>query len=233
MKNKELFEKYTAETDIKKRAEYTKEMEKKAKDTVRGLCKGYDMDKIFESQTWTCEYANDQDIFILVNGDLGVGSLEDMKVLLNKKLLLDAIILRTTATDGHNGLLENLTEKNLRITNAILEKTTKTTTFTLSLVELQKLSAIPSLLTETEVKTLTEKGEEHEHSNNEVQSNTEQEEQNDSGRPENTDSMVSGNNTGNRTNDSRGGNSGEWYAKNYIRRPAGADSNWSESEVAE
>lgn len=226
MTNKELYEKYTAETDLKQRGEYMAEMVKRAKDKVEELCKGRSLSEFFESQIWTCEYNSENDIFFLVGGDLGIEDIDGMRICINKKLLLDGIILRTTAKDGHNGLLENMNEMNLKKVNTILEKITKTNTFSLSMVELKALTAIPSLLTETERVALV-----NGKCKNTVSGNSDKTEQTDRERPANTDSMVGGDSRRNRANDSRGDNNEGCATEEYLRRPTGADTNWSDSEV--
>lgn len=230
LNNEELENQFQNSTDIEERILLDKERIRRAKVILLNVKNGYDIEKFLSMFPWSALYKDKT--FHLVNADYNIHNTQEVMVLLNKKLLVDAIVAKTTDISGHNKLIENLNEKNLIIVNNILQHTTNSNSFTLSMQELKKFVSEPCLLTEKEIEAL--KGEsKNDSTKNTEQTNTRERESTDRQAPDRPSRVADRDNRRSRAYDSEDENNGRNDIDEYLRTPASADLLCDDSEVEE
>lgn len=230
LSDEELEKQFQESIDIEERVELDKERIRRAKDILLNVKNGYDIEKFLNMFHWSTTYKDN--VFHLVNEDYNIQNSQEVMVLLNKKLLVDAILAKTTDISGHNKLIENLNEKNLIIVNNILQHTTNSNSFTLSMQELKKFVSEPCLLTEKEIEAL--KGEsKNDGTENTKQTNTRERESTDRQAPDRPSRMADRDRQWSRAYDSEDENTGRKYIDEYLQPPASADIIEDDSEVEE
>lgn len=228
--NEELENQFQDSTDIEERILLNNERISRAKEILLKVNNGYDIEKFLSMFPWSALYKDKT--FHLVNEDFNIHNTQEVMVLLNKKLLVDAIVAKTTDVSGHNKLLDNLNEKNLIIVNNILQHTTNSNSFTLSMQELKKFVSEPCLLTENEILAL--KGvSTNDSTKNTEQTHTRERESTDRQAPDRPSRVADRNNRRSRAYDCEDENNGRNDIDEYLRTPASADLLCNDSEVEE
>lgn len=229
LSDEELEKQFQDSTDMEKRVSLDKERIRRAKEILLNVKNGYDIEKFLNMFHWSATYKDN--VFHLVNEDYNIQNSQEVMVLLNKKLLVDAILAKTTDISGHNKLIENLNEKNLIIVNNILQHTTNSNSFTLSMQELKKFVSEPCLLTTKEIEAL--KGESNDNTENRKQANAGKRESTDRQAPDRPSRMADRDRQWSRAYDSEDENNGRNDFDEYLQPPASADIIEDDSEVEE
>lgn len=229
LSDEELEKQFQESIDIEERVELDKERIRRAKEILLNVKNGYDIAKFLGMFHWSATYKDN--VFHLVNEDYNIQNSQEVMVLLNKKLLVDAILAKTTNENGHNKLIENLNGENLIIVNNILQHTTNSNSFVLSMQELKKFVSEPCLLTTKEIEAL--KGESNDNTENRKQANAGKRESTDRQAPDRPSRMADRDRQWSRAYDSEDENNGRNDFDEYLQPPASADIIEDDSEVEE
>ena len=229
LSGEELEKQFQESIDMEERVSLDNERIRRAKEVLLNVKNGYDIGKFLDMFDWSAIYK--ENMFNLLNEDYNIHNSQEVMFLLNKKLLVDAILVKTTSIDGHNKLIENICEKNLIIVNNILQHTTNSNSFVLSMQELKKFVSEPCLLTTKEIEAL--KGESNDNTENRKQANAGKRESTDRQAPDRPSRMADRDRQWSRAYDSEDENNGRKYIDEYLQPPASADIIEDDSEVEE
>ena len=155
LSNDELDARYKKCKDEKEKERIKKEERKRATTFLETSKQTYNIDCFINNYEWDVVYTGH--IFCLCNDKLGIVDRNTLIHVLNKKLMLDAIIARTTKDDQYSPILEQLIRQNgktLLYINSEISKCTNSNKYEMGIREAHLLCLCPSILKDKDIEYL-------------------------------------------------------------------------------